>query len=59
MTPEQFSAACREIVRGHSGDAAHRQLDALVTELLSSLGYAEGMQIFLAAAAPYHEEPTQ
>jgi hypothetical protein len=32
------------------------KLDWLVTELLSSLGYGEGMAIFLAHAMPYHSE---
>jgi len=56
LSPEQFAAACREIVTRHEGHEAHRMLDRLVTNLLSSLGYSEGMAIFLAAVSPYHEE---
>ena len=55
ISPDRFAAACREIVQTQSGDAAHRALDKLVTELLCSLGYSEGMAIFMAAAMPAHE----
>lgn len=55
ITPDQFASACKEIVARLSGDAAHRALDSLVTHLLSSLGYGEGMAIFLAAVAAYHQ----
>lgn len=54
ISPEQFKHACNEIVQRQSGDAAHRALDLLVTELLSSLGYGEGMAVFLAAVTHYH-----
>lgn len=56
ISPDQFKAACEEIVRKQSGDAAHRALDRLVTELLTSLGYGEGMAVFMAAVSPYHSE---
>lgn len=59
ISPEQFAHACNEIVQRQSGDAAHRALDLLVTELLSSLGYGEGMAVFLAAVTPYHTEEEQ
>ena len=54
MNPEAFALACGFIVATESGHEAHRQLDQLVTSLLSSLGYGEGMRIFLAAVGPYH-----
>jgi len=56
ILPDQFALACTEIVQRQSGDAAHRELDRLVTELLTSLGYGEGMTVFMAAVAPYHSE---
>jgi len=54
LSPSEFAADCRALVTQHEGDAAHRMLDRLVTDLLSSLGYGEGMAIFIAAVAPYH-----
>lgn len=56
MTPPEFAEACRTIVARHLGDAAHRQLDALVTELLTGLGYGEGMGIFINRVRPYHAD---
>lgn len=56
ISPDQFALACNEIVQTQSGDAAHCALDRLVTELLTSLGYGEGMAVFIAAVAPYHSE---
>lgn len=55
ISPEVFAIACREIVRLHAGDRAHRELDRLVTDLLSNLGFGEGMSIFIEAVAPYHQ----
>lgn len=58
MTPEAFALACGYIVQTEEGHEAHRQLDQLVTSLLFSLGYGEGMAVFLAAVQPYHvKEP--
>ena len=58
MTPDAFAAACAYIVQTEEGHEAHRQLDQIVTSLLSSLGYSEGMRVFLAAVQPYHvKEP--
>lgn len=57
LSPAEFAAACTDIVTRHAGDAAHRELDALVTSLLSSIGYSEGMAIFMAHVPPYHQEP--
>lgn len=56
MAPEAFALACGYIVQTEEGHEAHRQLDQLVTSLLSSLGYGEGMAIFLVAVQPYHVE---
>lgn len=53
-SPSEFASACRAIVRQREGHEAHRLLDRLVTDLLSSLGYSEGMEIFLAKVTPFH-----
>lgn len=55
LSPAQFSAACRTIVTQHSGHRAHQELDQLVTRHLRSLGFGEGMDIFLKAVAEAHE----
>ena len=58
MDPAAFAAACGYIVQTETREEAHRQLDQLVTSLLSSLGYGDGMAVFLAAVQPYHvKEP--
>ena len=54
ISPTAFAARCSAIVSQHSGHQAHRLLDLLVTETLSSLGYSEGMAIFLAHVRDYH-----
>lgn len=58
LKPEAFADVCRWIVLTHEGDEAHRMLDRVVTALLTSLGYGDGMDIFLAAVTPCHpKEP--
>lgn len=57
ISPTAFAERCSEIVGQHSGHQAHRLLDQLVTETLSSLGYYEGMTIFLAHVREHHPEP--
>lgn len=54
ISPSEFATKCREIAQQHDGHAAHRALDELVTNLLSKLGYGEGMAIFIAHVSPYH-----
>lgn len=54
MTPTEFADRCRQIVATLTGDPAHRALDALVTELLTSKGYGEGMRIFVDGVAAAH-----
>ena len=56
LTPSQFTAECRRIVAEAAGDDAHRQLDRLVTRLLSSLGFGEGMAVFIATVRRAHDE---
>lgn len=55
MTPKAFAEDCAYIVRTETGDQAHRQLDQLVTLLLCSLGYGDGMAVFVAHVGPYHD----
>ena len=52
--PDEFANICRTIVTQHEGHKAHRMLDQEVTRLLCSLGYGEGMAIFIAHVEPYH-----
>ena len=54
LSPEAFDQACRALVAQFQGHELHRRIDLLVTELLCSLGYSDGMQFFLAHALPYH-----
>ena len=52
--PDEFAQRCQQIVQQHEGHTAHRMLDNLVTDLLSSLGYSEGMAIFIAHVRQFH-----
>lgn len=54
ISPDVFETGCRAIVAMHDGDEAHRVLDQYVTWLLRTLGYGEGMDVFLAHVGPYH-----
>lgn len=54
ISPEQFATDCRAIAMQPDREAAHHMLDQLVTELLNSLGYSEGMAVFLAHVGPIH-----
>lgn len=56
LSPQAFFLACREIVANHEGHASHRELDRLVTDLLTSLGYGDGMAIFMREVTPHHSE---
>lgn len=56
MTPDQFSDECRRIVADHQGHEAHRKLDLLTNDVLSSLGYSEGIAIFEAAVRDWHQQ---
>ncbi len=55
MTPQQFSENCAEIVKNLSGHEAHRALDLLTNQVLSMLGYSEGIDIFEAAVREWHK----
>ena len=52
--PDEFAMICKEIVNNHNGHEAHRMLDQAVTNLLTNLGYGEGMRIFIDHVMPYH-----
>lgn len=54
MSPDEFAERCRAIVATMAGDPAHRALDALVTEVLTSKGYGEGMRIFVEGVRCAH-----
>lgn len=54
MSPDAFAARCRQIVETEHGHAAHRALDVLTNDALSSLGFAEGIAIFESAVAAWH-----
>ena len=58
LTPSDFAEVCQAIVETQGGNIAHRALDALVTELLTSLGYGEGMAIFVEAVRDKHPTST-
>ena len=55
MTPEKFSESMSHLLSKHSGDpeAFHSCADDLICELLNSLGYGEGVNIFLDAEKYY------
>lgn len=54
ISPADFAARCREIVTTLKGHEMHRAFDEETNALLSSLGYSEGCDIFIAAVAPLH-----
>jgi hypothetical protein len=60
MTPEEFAAKMREEfpINEHGNAAydkegAHAQADDIICDLLESLGYAEGVEIFRRAEKWY------
>lgn len=58
LSAEEFAAACRYLVDQHEGHELHRRMDLLVCDLLTSWGFGEGVEIFLANAVPYHSPRT-
>lgn len=54
LSADGFAETCRWIVDNHDGDEAHRMLDRLVTALLTSLGFGDGMDVFLNHVRNYH-----
>ncbi len=54
MSPEDFAQRARAIIESSSGHDAHRALDILTNEVLRSLGYGAGIDIFESAVAHWH-----
>jgi hypothetical protein len=48
MTPDEFAEKMREIKKcyGHDRENRHWEMDGLLCDMLKSLGYAEGVEIF-------------
>lgn len=55
MSPEDFARQCRIIAATFVGHARHRAFDALCEEALRSAGYGEGVAIFEASVAHWHD----
>ena len=55
-SPDAFAERCREIVSTMREHPAHRALDLLTNEVLSSLGYGEGIAIFEQAVRDWHRD---
>jgi hypothetical protein len=55
-SPDRFAADCMKIVQEQHGHKAHRSLDLLTNQVLSSLGYGRGIEIFEAAVRDWHQE---
>jgi hypothetical protein len=55
ITPEDFAARARAITAASCGHEAHRALDYLTNDVLRALGYGEGIDIFEAAVAHWHD----
>lgn len=53
-TPASFAARCREIVSTMRGHDAHRALDLLSNDVLTDLGFGDGVAIFEAAVRDWH-----
>lgn len=54
LTPAGFARHCREIVANLRGHEAHRALDAASNEVLRSLGYGDGIDIFEQGVRGWH-----
>lgn len=46
MTPEEFATKMRELSDSGDLEGAHVEMDDLMCEILKSLGYGEGVEIF-------------
>jgi len=54
LSADQFQEACKVLVAEHEGHELHLMFDWLVSDLLTSWGYGEGVSVFLTHAMPYH-----
>lgn len=51
MTPAEFAAEMRRLKQEHDADTEqlHMTMDALMMRVLTTLGYGEGVEVFLDA----------
>lgn len=56
ISPAQFAAGCSWIMANKTGEAAHMAFDLLSNLALSSLGYSEGVALFLDGVKDWHEQ---
>lgn len=54
ISVQAFAARCREIASEPDREKRHRLFDQASNDLLCSLGYSEGVAIFLAHVGDYH-----
>lgn len=47
MTPEQFAARMREFARHDDLEARHGNADLLMCRVLRTLGYGEGIEVYV------------
>ncbi len=52
---ESFAAECKKLTVELTGDALHKAMDQLCCDVLASLGFGEGVTLFLAAVNGQHE----
>lgn len=53
----EFAELCRSIAKQPDTEARHRLFDQASNDLLCSLGFSEGVEIFRASVAAYHTNP--
>jgi len=56
ISPTQFAAGCSWIMANKHGEAAHMAFDLWSNLTLSSLGYSEGVAMFLDGVKCWHEQ---
>lgn len=54
LSPDEFTEACKGILANYKGHEAHRMMDALTCELLTALGYGEGVTLFAKGVFDWH-----
>lgn len=54
-SPAAFAAECERLANTMSGDPLHKAMDCLSNDILRSLGFGEGVEIFCKAVAGCHE----
>ena len=56
ISPDKFANDCMKIVQEQRGHQAHRSLDLLTNQVLTSFGYGKGIEIFEAAVRDWHQD---